>query len=595
MKLFERLFSSNKLDPNLKRLFAYLLNEKKKLIAAFLFMALSAASSSLIATLLGKLTDLGFYQKESWVLWGAPLGLIGIAVLHGGSMFASTYLLSKVSQDVLETIRLEMFKKMLHWPAKSYQNVASGLFSTRFLNEANAMLTSSAQLFVRLFRDLLQVIALLFVLIYYNWQLSFVTLVIAPIIVYILKAISRMLKKVMESNQKSIAHLMSTAQEAYRAQAIIKLYNSYELENQKFKQLNEMIRALVMKMISINSLGMPLTQIVAMLGVAVVLTIALIQAQNGSISFGEFITFLAAMLLLLPPLRNLAQLNGALVGMTVAAQGIFSTLDIEKEKDRGEKELGAAFKKITFDSVSLMYPQAKHPALKNFNLTISAGEHIALVGASGSGKTSLINLIPRFWEPSKGQILFDETNYLDLSLRSLRSRISIVSQNTFLFNESIRYNLTYGLGEVAEEKIREALKAVSLLEFVDSLPEGLETIVGEGGGKLSGGQKQRLSIVRALLKDAPILILDEATSALDSETEFHFQKALEVVMKGRTCITVAHRLSTIKSADRIIVMDKGEIQEIGQHEELMTKNGIYANLVRLQSLSFVQPSEAENV
>lgn len=589
-----RLFEK-KVDTNLRRLFSYFVKEKGKMFLSFVFMALSAASSSLIATILGKLTDLGFYDKEAWVLWAAPLGLVLIAVLHGGSMFASTYLLSRVSQDVLERIRSEMFAKMLRWKASSYQEVASGLFSTRFLNEANAMLTGSAQSFVRLFRDLLQVIALLGVLVYYNWQLSLITVVTGPLIYLILKTISKKLKHVIQGNQQMIAHLMNTAQESYRAQSLIKLYDSYDLENQKFSSLNEKIKRLVVKSITISSIAMPLTQIVAMLGVAVVLTVALLQAQEGQISFGEFITFLAAMLLLLPPLRNLAQLNGAIAGMSVAANGIFSTLDVEAENNSGKDQLSNVKGCIEFKNVSLTYPGAQKASVKDFNLVIAPGEHVALVGASGSGKTSIINLIPRFWEPTEGEIYFDGKPYSSIDLVSLRQQISIVSQTTFLFNESIRYNLTYGLGEISEERIREALQAVSMTDFIDSLPEGLDTVVGEGGGKLSGGQKQRLSIVRALLKNAPILILDEATSALDSETEHHFQQVLEVAMQGRTCITVAHRLSTIKNADRIIVMDQGDVKETGNHETLMSQNGIYANLVKLQSLTTVSDRESQHV
>ena len=245
--------------------------------------------------------------------------------------------------------------------------------------------------------------------------------------------------------------------------------------------------------------------------------------------------------------------------------------------------------------MSLTYSGSQTPSVRHFSFVVGEGEHVALVGASGSGKSSLINLILRYWEPTQGEILFDGKSYKSIDMKSLRRQFSVVSQHTFLFNESIRYNLTYGLGDIAEEKIHQALEAVSLTQFINSLPLGLDTVVGEAGGKLSGGQKQRLAIVRALLKDAPILILDEATSALDSESEKHFQDALEEVMKGRTCITVAHRLSTIKNSDRIVVMDQGEIKEIGNHEMLMEKNGIYARLVKLQSLSSLEKMELENV
>lgn len=591
---FTRLIEK-KIDAKLRRLLTYFLKEKGKLMLALLCMTVSAASSSLIATLLGKLTDFGFYEREAWVLWAAPLGLVLIAVLHAGCMYASAYLLSKSSQLTLERIRSEMFSKMLRWKSAKYQDFSSGVFSARFLNEANGMLTKSAQAMVRLFRDFLQVIALLCLLIYYNWQLSLITFVTGPIIYLILKQISKRLKKVIKHNQEMIAYLMNTAQESYRAQGLIKIYNSYDQEHAKFLTLNERIKRLVMKSITIGSIASPLTQIVAMMGVAVVLTVALYQSQNGHISFGEFVTFLAAMLLLLPPLRSLAELNGTIATMSVAVNGIFSAMDVESEENTGDIVLEEVKGKIEFKDVSLTYSGSQTPSVRHFSFVVGEGEHVALVGASGSGKSSLINLILRYWEPTQGEILFDGKSYKSIDMKSLRRQFSVVSQHTFLFNESIRYNLTYGLGDIAEEKIHQALEAVSLTQFINSLPLGLDTVVGEAGGKLSGGQKQRLAIVRALLKDAPILILDEATSALDSESEKHFQEALEEVMKGRTCITVAHRLSTIKNSDRIVVMDQGEIKEIGNHETLMKKNGNYARLVKLQSLASYEKMELENV
>lgn len=573
------------MDKNVLRFLGYMKKEKWKMVFALLFMVLSGATSSMLASLLGNLTDIGFYQKESWVIYAAPLGLIGVAILHGGSMFGSGYLLAIVSQRTLATIRSEMFAKMMRWPASDFIKKSSSVFSTTFVNQANSMMTNAARYAIRLFRDVIQVIALVLTLVYHSWQLSFIILILGPSIFWLLRKIAQMMKNVAEGDQRSVSHLMAEAQEGYHAQAIIKLYNNFDGANNKFANLNNMIKKLRLRMIAISSLGDPLTQIIAMIAVAIVLTVALIQVQAGAMTIGGFVTFLTALLLLVPPLRNIAQMNTTIVMMSVATKIIFQAIDSQEEKDEGTVEIGRVDGNIEFQNVSLTYPKRKQPAVKDFNLKVQAGEHIAIVGASGSGKTTLINMIPRFWVPTKGNILVDGYNYKDLTLATLRGSIAIVSQSTFLFNNSIRYNLTYGLGDVSEERIAQALEMAALSDFVASLPEGLETVVGEAGSKLSGGQKQRLSIARALLKDAPILILDEATSALDSESEHHIQEAIEKLMVGRTCFTVAHRLSTIQNADRIVVMEAGEIKEVGAHSELMAKDGIYTKLVNLQTLT----------
>lgn len=576
------------MDKNVLRFMGYMKKEKWKMVFALLFMVLSGATSSMLASLLGNLTDIGFYQKESWVIYAAPLGLIGVAILHGGSMFGSGYLLAIVSQRTLATIRSEMFAKIMRWPASGYIQNSCGLLSTKFVMEANAMMTNAARYAIRLFRDIIQVLALVLTLVYHSWQLSLIILVLGPAIYWVLKKIAQLMKEVMASSQRSIAHLMVEAQEGYHAQNLIKLYNNYDGANKKFNQLNRIIKKLALKMIAIGSLGDPLTQVVAMIAVAGVMTIAMIQVQSGLMTLGGFITFLTALLLLVPPLRNIANMNTTLVMMSVATSSIFDTIDSAEEKDDGAIVLEKIKGNIEFIDVTLTYSGRDAPAVQSFNLNVKSGEHIALVGASGSGKTTLINMIPRFWLPTEGQITVDGHDYTQLKLDSLRHGIAIVSQNVFLFNDTIRYNLTYGLGDVSEDRIAQALEMAALTDFVASLPEGLETVVGEAGSKLSGGQKQRLSIARALLKDAPILILDEATSALDSESEHHIQVAIEKLMVGRTCFTVAHRLSTIKNADRIVVMNSGVIKEIGTHAELMAKDGEYANLVKLQTLAKIE-------
>ena len=579
--MFARL--KNKIDPNLLRLWQYVKPFKGLLIGSAVFMGLSGAMSGLIATLLGKLMEVGFYDKETWALIAAPLALIVVTIFYGLFGFLSSYLLAKVTQNALIRLRTELFRNMTKWPAQHYQNLTSGQIAARFINEANNALTSAGRSCILIVKDGLSIICLLFVLIYYNWQLTLVTFAVAPLIVWTLRTISRKMKSVIAGNQKSIAVLLATVQDTYKANRLIKVYHNYETESNNFGVINRTIRDQQMRILKLTSLGTPATQIITILAVALVVGVALWESQQGWITIGDFITFLTAMLLLMDPLRHMAGLNSTFVTMSVAAKGIFASIDKPLEEDNGTVHLEKASGQVTFEKVTLKYPGSKKSAVTDFSLTVNPGEHIALVGESGSGKSSIINMIPRFWLPTKGRILVDGHDYKDVTLTSLRDNIAIVTQDVFLFDDTIRANIAYGMPNATEEEIQAAVKAAALESFVESLPNGLDTSVGEAGDKLSGGQKQRISIARAILKNAPILILDEATSALDSESERHIQDALDNLMQGRTCFTVAHRLSTIENADRIIVMENSKIIEMGTHQSLIEKDGKYANLVRLQA------------
>lgn len=579
--MFARL--KNKIDPNLLRLWQYVKPFKGLLIGSAIFMGLSGAMSGLIATLLGKLMEVGFYDKETWALIAAPLALIVVTIFYGLFGFLSSYLLAKVTQNALIRLRTELFRNMTKWPAQHYQNLTSGQIAARFINEANNALTSAGRSCILIVKDGLSIVCLLFVLIYYNWQLTLVTFAVAPLIVWTLRTISRKMKSVIAGNQKSIAVLLATVQDAYKANRLIKVYHNYETESNNFGVINRTIRDQQMRILKLTSLGTPATQLITILAVALVVGVALWESQQGWITIGDFITFLTAMLLLMDPLRHMAGLNSTFVTMSVAAKGIFASIDKPLEEDKGTIELEKATGRMTFENVSLKYPGSKKFAVSDFNLEVNPGEHIALVGESGSGKSSIINMIPRFWLPTKGRILIDGHDYKDVTLTSLRDNIAIVTQDVFLFDDTIRNNIAYGMPNATEEEIQAAVKAAALEPFIESLPHGLESQVGEAGDKLSGGQKQRISIARAILKNAPILILDEATSALDSESERHIQTALDNLMQGRTCFTVAHRLSTIENADRIIVMENSKIIEMGTHQSLIEKDGKYANLVRLQA------------
>lgn len=570
-------------DPALTRLFRYALPYKWQLVMASIWIVGAASMSSLTATLLGKLTDLGFYEKESWVIAAAPATLIGVTLLYAVSTVMSTYLLTKISQSMLVTLRTELFARILHWPFANYQSHSTGLVCSKFVNEANIALGGAVSAAIILVRDSLQIIALFAVLFWQNWQLTLVALVVGPVGALIMRAISQRTKRIVKASQAAIAGILSRVQESYKAERLVKISDTYDFEMDRFRPINQKIRRTELKRQIMQGLGTPVTQVITMSGVAVVVAYALFEAQAGRLTIGEFITFLSAMMLLMPPLQHLAGLNATFASISVAAKSIFDTMDEAVEDDKGTVELKDVKGAIEFKDVHLTYPGTTREAIKGVTLSVRPGEHVALVGLSGSGKSSMVNLVPRFWSVTSGAVTVDGVNVEDCTLTSLRNHIAVVSQNVILFDTTIRENIAYGMPEVSEAAIEKAMEAAALTEVVAALPKGLDTPVGEAGGLLSGGQKQRISIARALLKDAPILILDEATSALDSESENQIKETLETLMQGRTCLTVAHRLSTIDRADRIVVMQDGVIVEEGTPAELLAKGGAYARMVRLQT------------
>lgn len=570
-------------NPYMMRLFRYLPPYKWLIIGAAAAMVVGGGASSLIALVLGKLTDMGFYDKDPSVIYWAPVALIGISILHGGSQYLSQFLLVRVSQNVLVQVRTLMFERVLHWDNRLIQENKCARIQAKFINEASTALGGAASIMTTIVRDSLQIVCLVCVLIYHNWRLTLLTFVVAPLLAILLRWVNKRIKRLTTQTQNIFGQLIGTLQESYEGQRVVKIYDGYEYETKRFFKVNNTLKDLSLRTQRVKAAATPLTQLISMSAVSVVVVVALLQAQSGSLTMGEFTTFLSAMLLLMPPIRHLSSLNGSTAAMTAAAESIFQTIDAESEKDPGSEKLVNYQGAVRFENVGFTYPGQEKPAVENFTLDVKPGEMIAFVGSSGSGKSTLINMIPRFWAPTLGEIYFDGVPQSELTLASLRSQVALVSQEVIIFDDTIAGNIAYGCKDkVTREQIVRAAEAAALTDWLATLPDGLDTQVGTAGNRLSGGQRQRISIARAFLKDAKILLLDEATSALDTESERHIQQALDSLLKGRTSFVVAHRLSTIRNADRIVVMQNGRIAEIGTHEQLMEKNGVYHNLYSLQ-------------
>lgn len=539
------------------------------------------------------LLDTGFSaDKLPYPLWVVPAALIGLFLFRGVTTFIGTYALSYVAQRVLHDLRNAMFARLISLPTAEYDRQSSGLLISKLVVEVNSVTAAATSVVATLVRDTLMVLVLLTYLLYTNWQLTLVVLILVPVMAIATRLLSRRIRKISRATLESTGQMTRVVEEAITAQKVIKVFGGQATEVSRFARVNTALRQQAMKMTVAASMNVPTTQLAAAVAIAIVVTIALVQSMSRQTSVGEFVSFVTTLLYLLQPLKHLADINGPLQRGLAAAEAVFSLIDTPAEVDQGTKTLTRARGELRFEQLRFRYPTRDVDALAGIDLTVRAGETVALVGSSGGGKSTLINLVPRFYEPTGGQILLDDHPIDTLTLTSLRQQIALVSQDVVMFNDTIAANVSYGLArQVSDDEIWSALRAAHLEQAVRELPQGLKTEVGDRGVRLSGGQRQRLAIARAILKDAPILLLDEATSALDSETERHVQAALETLMQGRTTLVVAHRLSTIERADRILVMDGGQLVEQGPHAQLLAQDGIYTRLYRMQHAD--QPGTTE--
>ena len=560
---------------------------------SILGMAITAATEPLLPALLKPMLDGVFIERDNAVIKFAPLIILAIFFVRGIASFMGTYAIAWVGNKVVMDLREQMFHKLLTLPTPFYDDHATGNLLSKLTYDVAQVTAAATSVVTVVVRDTIIIVGLLGWLFYLNWQLTLLSLIMVPVIALILRIINARLRKASRDSQQAMGDITQVIEESIAAHKVVKLFGGQQYERNRFSDQVNWVRRYNMKQAMAAASNVPIVQMVASVALAAIVYLATLQTGNDETTVGGFLSFIAAMLMLTAPIKRLTGLSEHLQRGLAASESVFDLLDTPGEIDTGKVDIGRAKGRIEFEHVSLSYGRDDRLALRDVCLSISAGETVALVGASGSGKSTLANLVPCFYAPDSGRIKLDGHDIAELSLSSLRANIALVSQEVVLFNTSVAANIAYGQNrQVSEAEIIAAAQAAHAMEFILEMPQGLQTLVGERGVKLSGGQRQRIAIARAILKNAPILILDEATSALDSESERHVQAALETLMQGRTSLVIAHRLSTIEKADRIVVLQKGEIVEMGTHDELITRNRVYAQLHHIQ---FGRTSEVQEV
>jgi subfamily B ATP-binding cassette protein MsbA len=553
-----------------------------KFILAMLCMLVVGGLTSALAFLVKPVLDDIFMKKNAAMLKWIPIAVVAIYMLKGLCTYVQTVLMNFIGQRVVADIRNRLYQVIQTQSMSFFTKNQTGILMSRITNDVNSMQGAVSEAVTSLLKDSFTLICLMFVIFYRDWQLALVAMVIFPVTIYPIATFGRKIRKLATRTQVTMGSLTTLLQETISGARIVKAFGREDYESSRFSRENENLLKLTLKSVTISAVSSPFMEFLGGVGIAAIIFYGGYQVIQGVSTPGTFFSFLAALILLYEPIKRLTNVNNTIQQGIAGAQRVFSIIDAVPEiRNKPEAiPLPAISKAIDIRNVTFRYEDT--PVLKQINLTVRAGEAVAFVGMSGGGKTTLVNLIPRFYDVSEGQILIDGRDIRDVTMESLRAQIGIVTQQTILFNDTVRNNIIYGDIEKTEADVIRAAKAANAHHFIMNLPEGYDTVIGEQGTKLSGGERQRISIARALLKDAPILVLDEATSSLDTEAEIEVQEALENLMKGRTTLVIAHRLSTIRNADRIVVLVNGEIVEEGTHEALLDKKGEYFRLYQMQ-------------
>ncbi|WP_069384021.1 lipid A export permease/ATP-binding protein MsbA [Halomonas caseinilytica] len=564
-----------------KRLLGYVRPHWQAFALAIVGYLLYAASSTALAEMMKRLID-GIQDPDAAFRLWLPLFVVGMFAFRGLGTFLGTFFMSHVARNLVHALRCDVFNHMLHLPGRFFDAHSSGHLISRVTYHVEQVTGAATKAITILLREGLFVIGLVVYLLWTNWMLTLLFLAVTPLIGGVVSYASKRFRRISRRIQRSMGDVTHVASEALSGYRVVRTHGAEAYEKARFAEASEVNRRQSMKEALTKATSTPVIQLLVALALAVLVWLAMSPALMADMTPGEFVAFITAASLMAKPVRQLTEINATVQKGIAAAAELFGLLEEEPEEDEGDREPGRLEGRVRFEGVRFAYGEDQPEVLKGIDLEVSPGEMIAIVGRSGSGKSTLVGLLPRFYHPTAGRILIDDVPLESYRLAPLRRCIALVSQQVTLFNASIASNIAYGVEQADPAAIEAAARAAHAHEFIEKLPEGYDTVVGENGVMLSGGQRQRLAIARAIFKDAPLLVLDEATSALDTESERYIQAALEEVCRDRTTFVIAHRLSTIERADRILVMEAGEIVEQGSHDELLARDGAYAALHRLQ-------------
>ena len=566
-----------------RRLWPMIAPHKAGLVVSAIALVLNAAGDTLMLSLLKPLLDDGFGKADKSVLIWMPLAVIGLMLMRGITSYISSYCISWVSGNVVMRMRRSLFAHMMGMPVAFFDQQSTGTLLSRITYDSEQVASSSSSALVTVVREGASIIGLFIMMFYYSWQLSLILIVLAPIVSFAIRLVSKRFRNISKTMQNTMGQVTTSAEQMLKGHKEVLIFGGQEIETKRFDVVSNRMRQQGMKLVSASSISDPIIQLIASLALAFILYAASFPEVMDTLTAGTITVVFSSMIALMRPLKSLTNVNAQFQRGMAACQTLFTILDSEQETDTGTRVVSRARGDIAFRNVTFCYPGRDIPALHNISMELPAGKTVALVGRSGSGKSTIASLLTRFYDIQSGEIILDGHDLKEYTLQSLRNQVALVSQNVHLFNDTIANNIAYAReSEYSRADVERVAKMAHAMDFISKMEHGLDTVIGENGVLLSGGQRQRIAIARALLRDCPILILDEATSALDTESERAIQSALDELQKNRTSLVIAHRLSTIEKADEIVVVEDGRIIERGSHAELLDKRGAYAQLHSMQ-------------